>query len=571
MKKTKRQPEAKPEVKAVPQPGIAWLPGGVWWPWAAGIAGLIVVFQIYAPALNAAFVLDDRYLPYFSAHTSDRFSDWVGLVRPLLMASYWINYAIAGGSEPFGFHVTNVLIHFMTAVMAGLIVAKLVEWAGVTGRMRAALGVISCALFLVHPLQVEAVAYTSGRSDALSTLFYYAAFTVFLYRRKESIGLLEAFGVLVLFGAAIGSKENTLTLPALLLLTDYFWGRGSLMKNRILYGLLAIAGAIGAKMVWNIIRNQQTAGFKTEGMTPVTFFFTECRVTWTYIRMFFLPFGQNVDPDVPISQTVIDHGAIVGLIALVGLMGAAWIYRKQFPLAAFGVFVFLLLSAPTSSFVPIKDVMSERRVYLPMIGLLLICCEVLRRLTYSRVVQIGAIALVVCSVLTYKRSEIWASPLTLWTDAVSKSPNKYRPQFQLGFAQFERAQCPAAVRSFEAASRLQAADNELLVDWALALDCAGRQAEAIDKLKQALQFGETAHIHTQIARVYMRQQQWQGALAELARAQQLDPNYDMTYLYRGNIYQISGDRQAAAREIQRALQLNPDNQVARQALAELAK
>jgi len=563
MKKAKRQQETKAAAVA-PAPRSF-----VWWPWAAAVAGLVTVFWIYGPALNAAFVFDDRYVPYFAAHIRDRFSDWVGLLRPVLMSSYWINYAMAGGSDPFTFHVTNVLIHFVTAVIAALIVAKLVEWAGVTGRNRAALAVVSGALFLVHPLQTEAVAYTAGRSDTLSTLFYYAAFAAFLYRRKESIGVLESLGVLVLFGAAIGSKENVLTLPALLLLTDYFWGRGSVVKNWILYAMLAVAGAIGANMVYGVIRNQTTAGFHTEGMTPATYFFTQCRVVCSYLRLFFLPLGQNADPDVPISQTLLDHGAIVGLIFLLALVIAAWIYRKRFPLAAFGIFTFLLLIAPVASFVPIKDVMFERRVYLPMIGLLLICCELLRRVSFTRMMQIGGAAVAICAVLTYQRSEVWASPLALWTDAASKSPNKYRTQFQLAFAQFENGQCPAATKTYEVASRLQPPDNELLVNWALALDCMGRQDEAIEKLQLALRFQNTAHVHTQIARVYMRKQDWQAALGELAIAEGLDPGYDMTYLYRGNIYQIAGDRAAAAREMQRALQLNPDNQIARDALAQL--
>src|SRR5690349_12384084 len=107
MKKTKRQQETKTAVTETPRRVF------VWWPWAAAIAGLIVVFQIYAPALNGRFVLDDRYLPYFSAHASTRFADWVGLLRPLLMLSYWIDYVIAGDADPFTFHVTNVAVHFL--------------------------------------------------------------------------------------------------------------------------------------------------------------------------------------------------------------------------------------------------------------------------------------------------------------------------------------------------------------------------------------------------------------------------------------------------------------------------
>ncbi len=562
MKKTKR--ETKP-VAAVEPRSIAWAP------WAAALAALMVLYEIYSPSINAPFVLDDRYLPYFSAHVSNRFSDWVGLLRPLLMLSYWIDYSIAGGSDPFVFHATNIAIHFLASAVVVFVMLKLLEWAGLERPQRIALAIICGAIFLVHPLQVEAVAYTSGRSDALSTLFYYAAFAAFLWRRNEAIGWVDAIAVLVLFGAAIASKENTLTLPALLLLTDYFWSRGSLSKNRNLYGLMAAAAAIGAKMVWGVIRNQQTAGFHTEGLTPAMFFFTECRVIWTYIRMFFLPFGQNVDPDIPLSQSIMDHGAIFGLIGLIALVAAAWIYRKRFPLASFGVFVFLLLISPTSSIVPIKDVMSERRVYLPMIGLLLICCEALRRTEWKQAAKIGAAVVLLFSILTYQRAAVWAGPLTLWSDAVAKSPNKYRAQFQLAYAQFERQQCAAAAATYEKASHLQTPDNELLTNWALALDCMGREDDAIAKLTQALQFGSTAHLHSEIARIHMRKKEWQQALAELATAQQLDPNYEMTYVYRASIYQMARDRQAALREIQHALQLNPNNPVAQQVMAGLGQ
>src|SRR5215475_4699920 len=128
MKKAKHPQEIKSVAAAEPR-------SFVWWPWAAAAAALILVYQIYSPALNGPFVLDDRYLPYFSAHPSDRFGDWVGLLRPLLMISYWTNFTMAG-YEPFVYHATNVLIHFLSSVMVVLLIARLVEWAGVADRLR---------------------------------------------------------------------------------------------------------------------------------------------------------------------------------------------------------------------------------------------------------------------------------------------------------------------------------------------------------------------------------------------------------------------------------------------------
>lgn len=489
----------------------------------------------------------------------------------MLMLSFWLDYRIAHGNDPGRYHQTSLFLHFLTSVLTALIVAKLAEWAGVTGKMRGALAVFSGALFLLHPLQTEAVAYVSERGEALSVMFYYAAFAVFLYKRDESITLLRSLAIVLLFGAALASKEHTLTLPALLLFTDYFWGRGGLRKNIALYGLFAIAGAAGASVVLRVVRDSNTAGFHLRDLTPAMFFFTQCRVLWSYIRLFFLPFGQNIDPDVAVSHTILDHGAILGLLALVVLVAAAWIYRKQFPLASFGVFVFLLLIAPTSSFVPLQDVMAERRAYLPLIGLLLVCCEFLRRIQFRQVVWAGSAAIAICCVFTFKRAEAWSTPLALWQDSVEKSPEKYRPRFQLAYAQFEQQRCAESAKSYETASHLAQIQPDLLVDWGLSLDCAGQWQEAIEKMDRALEFRNTAHIHTQIAAVYAKHQHVPEALQQLSEAQKLDPNFDVTYLYRGNIYQMAGDRASAVREYQHALALNPQNQPARVALEQISR
>jgi tetratricopeptide (TPR) repeat protein len=366
------------------------------------------------------------------------------------------------------------------------------------------------------------------------------------------------------------TKEHTLTLPVLLVLTDYFWSRGGLRKNGILYGLLALAGAGGARVVWRALQGN-TAGFGMADLTPTTYFFTQCRVVWTYIRMFALPYGQNADPDVPLSQGLFDHGAIFGLAALVAVLAAAWIYRKRWPLASFGVLVFLLLLAPTSSIVPIRDVLAERRLYLPFLGLALVCLECLRRVRAREAAWACAAVLALSAVLTYQRAQVWASPLALWEDTVAKSPRKFRPRFQLAFALYEENRCPEAVQSYETTSRLGPADDQLLIDWALALDCSGRANEAIGKLRQAAAWGNGAHAHALMGMVYGKQGRAQEALDELAAAEQLDPNFAMTYVYRGNVYATLGDRAAAAREYQHALALNPGNPAARDALLRLSR
>jgi tetratricopeptide (TPR) repeat protein len=572
MKKTKRSPEPKRETRSVieTKPAAKWWLR--WWVWVTVLAGLLVVFEAYGPALNGGFVLDDRFLPYYAPVISNQISGWVGTNRPLLMLSFWLDHLRSGSGEPVlsVFHSTNILIHFLTSVFVALIAAKLLEWAGVAARMRTVLAIFAGALFLLHPVQTESVAYVASRSENLSILFFFAAYAIFLYRQGESITLLRAVAVLALFGAAAATKQHTLVLPALLLLTDYFWGRGGILKNRILYGLLAIGGAIGGVALLQILRTTTSAGFRVEGFTPFSYFFTQCRVIWIYIRLFFLPYGQNIDPDIPVSHTLFEHGAIFGLLGLIALVAAAWMFRRRYPLGSFGIFMFLLLLAPTSSFVPILDVLAEHRLYLPFPGLALVCLEIMRRMKLAQAASLGVAVLAACTFLTYQRSEVWESPLSLWEDSVSKSPNKYRPRFQVAFAKFDIGHCVESLPDYEKAAQVGPVDDQLLIDWALALDCAGNWPAAVDKLKQAALFHNTAHLHSQIGMVNAKHGQTQEALQALAEAEKIDPKYDMTYVYRGNIYEQAGDRAAAAREYERAVKLNAGNQPARDGLARVS-
>jgi len=565
MKKSKRQQRAEVAAPTIRQRQTQG------WLWLAAVAGLFAVFYVYSPALSGAFVLDDRYLPFLSPNIQGvPLSSWIVSNRPLLMFSYWLNYQWSG-TDTGSYHVVNVLLHFCGSVVLAFIAARLLEMAGVKGRTRAVLSIFAGGLFLLHPLQTESVAYVASRSEALSVLLYYSAFAVFLYRSGDPVTPLRILAILALSAAALATKEHTLTLPLLLLLTDLFWNPGGVRRNRLLYGIMAALGAVGGVIVWRVVHASPTTGFRLGEITPVTYFLTQGRVIWTYVRLFFLPFGQNLDPDIQLSHGLLDYGGVLGLLALGGLAAGAWIYRKRWPLASYGVFVFLLLLAPTSSAIPILDVFAERRLYLPFLGLILVCLEFMRRLDVSRATWVGVAVLAVCSVLTYHRSQVWASPLTLWQDAASKSPQKLRPRFQLAYAYYEEGNCALAADNYETASHLAPPKVDLLVDWGLALNCAGQAQPALEKLQQASTMERSAHVEAEIGMLYAKQAKWQESLTALAEAEKIDPRFEMTYVYRGNVYEVAGDLAAALSEYKKALAINPTNSVARDAVTRASK
>ena len=562
MKKSKRLAKTSSEIPAQ-ETAQSW----TWWPWVAALAAFIVVLEIYGPALHGPFVLDDRTLPFMTPGMEGKpLSGWISFVRPLLIYTFWLNYQ-SGGIDPFGYHLVNVFLHFLTSVVVALIAARLLTWANVEGRKREVLAVLAGAIFILHPAQTESVAYVASRSETLSVLFFYSGLAVFLYRGEESMTWLRAVAAIALFGAAVMTKEHTAVFPVIVVLADYFWNRGGVRKNAFFYSLVAIGGLAGAFLVVRVLQGAVTAGLRTPGLTPVTYFFTECRVVWQYVLLFFVPVGQNVDPDVAISHTLFEHGAIFGLLAMAAVIVAAWIFRKRWPLASFGAILFVILVAPTSSFVPILDPEAERRMYLPFLGLILIALELLRHLKLQPMIGVGAAICVLLSVLSYNRNEVWGDPVALWSDAAAKSPQKMRPRFQLAYAYYEMGRCQEAANNYEAASKLAPPRVDLLMDWGLSLDCAGREKEALDVLKQATAYENTAHVHATIGMVYAKSGQKDDALKELALAEQYDPNFEMTYVYRGGVYELGGNKATAIREYQHALSINPSNSAAREAMA----
>jgi hypothetical protein len=570
--KTKQSKRMAPVVVAAEPRKDSWF-----WIYAASlVVALLAAFEVYWPAIHGPFLLDDTHLTYMLPNAADiPLMDWVQQMRPLLMFTFWMNYQQSGAQETFGYHAVNVLLHFFNAIFTFLAIRKVLSWGGVEEWRARILSFFAAGLFLLHPVQTESVSYIASRSETLSVFFVLAALVVFLYRRGATLSIPRTLTLLALFVGAALSKEHTAVLPALFVLTDYYWNfefsPSVIWRNWKLYVPIAAGALLAVVFILRILRGNQTAGFQMEGLTWVQYFFTECRIIWDYIRLFVVPIGQNLDPDIDISRTVVSHGAIIGLAGLLAVSVLAWIYRRRFPIASYGWFVFLILLAPTSSFVPLRDPMAERRLYLPFIGLLFITVEFLRRWKASRNVLAGTLALVLVveGAITYQRNLLWGSAIDIWKDTVSKSPQKLRPRFQLAFAYFQAASCNNSVDEFQKAAALEPPKFDLLLDWALAYDCAGDSRQAIAKLQQAAAQHPNAHVYSQIGMEYGKTGKYPEALDALAAAQRLDPGFAMTYYYLGNIHAIQGNQPQAVQDYQRVLTLDPGNAPAREALAHM--
>jgi tetratricopeptide (TPR) repeat protein len=536
------------------------------------VLAAIAVLWAYAPSMDGPFLFDDNFLPFAVSNIAVQpLTAFLHGQRPLLMASYWLSARLSP-NDTWWYHFPNVLIHCVTAVLVFFIVRRLLVWANLGESRRGLLAGFAAALFLLHPAQTEAVSYVAGRSDALSVMLAFAAFTVFLYRKEDAASWKTAAAVILLFGAALLAKEDTIALPALLLLTDFWWGSGSrwqsIRRNWKIYLPLMVASLAGVAFFWNLITHASTAGFGMKDFTWYQYLFTEWRAIFVYLGIFLWPANLTLDWDFPISHTMFEHGAIVWLILLLALIAAAWTLRRRFPLATYGFLVFLILLSPTSSILPIRDPVAERRLYFAMLGLLLIVVDVLARVKIERQVltAAGAGIVLAAAFATHARAAVWSDELAIWEDTARKSPDAWRPHFQLGFAYYKAQRYTDALQEFQKTAALHPADADLLLDWGLAYDSLNQLQPALEKLHESAALKPTAHAYSQIGMVYGKLELWPDALTALAKAQQLDPSFPDTYVYLGVVHTKTNQYMAAIDDFKHALQIDPNNTRAQQFL-----
>lgn len=464
---------------------------GTWAVSGAILAAVVLAFFLYSPAINAPFLFDDISLPFYQpSFPHDSFSAWLSGVRPLLMLSYWGNFQVSG-TNPGTYHAFNILLHAVNSTLVFVLFLRVLLLLGIE-RERSfwCAGIASC-IYLVHPIQTEAVAYIAGRSELVCGFFVLAALTVFTRDRTGDITWARAGAVLLLYCCAILSKEHAVVLPAIFLAVDLVLRRLSLSEalrsGARLYGPIAAIGIAAIAGVAALLARSSTAGFNVPGMQWYEYLFTQFRVWILYLRLVVLPIPQNADYDIPLSHYLGEHGSALALLVLLAIGYLAWQMRSRFPLAFAGALIFAVLLAPTSSVVPIQDLAAERRLYLPLIGLLLVLMEALSRVKWgTSAVAATATYLLLCSALTFDRSKVWASDIALWSDTVAQSPEKARGYTHLTYAYVRNHRCEEAAETAHRVPTSVRDAPEFLNILGHAYACNQRMPEAIDAFERAV-------------------------------------------------------------------------------------
>ena len=367
----------------------------------------------YLPSLAGVFQFDDYnvIVHYPTVHSWGALLERAGDgVRPLLKASYTLNWTLGGG-----FHLLNIAFHATNAALLFFIGDTLFK------DRRAAL--IAALLFALHPAATEAVTYVSGRSSSLMTLFYLGALLAYLRGAHWLISSL-------LFLCALATRETAVTLPAALLLCELCGAEGFSFKRTIQrqWPHWSLLSAFAALVLANPRYFDLVAyGFGERSLLD-NLLTQVGGVSYLILRLITLH-GYNIDPALP-TLTEWTAALVFQLFLLISLFlfGLANLSRR--PWIAFGVLWFFLQLAPTNSIVPRLDVANDRQLYLASWGLFLALAIQLRNL--PNVAFAGV--LILFAATSIARQLDYRSEIALWESSVALSPWNARGHNNLGYA-----------------------------------------------------------------------------------------------------------------------------------------
>jgi len=507
---------------------------------SAGAMFLVAVTSLtYIPAIRAGFIWDDD--DYVTKNQTLRSLEGLGRIwlapgavpqyYPLVHTTFWAEYHL-WGLDPVGYHVVNVFVHALGAVLLWRLLRRL----GVPGAYLAA------AIFALHPVHVESVAWITERKNVLSMVFYLLAFGAYLrFSPVEGESGPRRWGwcagALALFLGALLSKTVTASLPAAALLVVW-WKRGRITWRDVwpLIPFFVIGAGLGLVTAW-----METHHVGAEGAEWDLSWLERClvagRAVWFYAGKLLWP--ANLIFIYPRWQ--IDAGAgwqYLYPAALAAVLAALAILRKRIgraPIAAALFFVGTL--APALGFVNVYpfrySFVADHFQYHASVGLIALAAGVAataaQRLgTWARRGGYAAAGgvLLALGALTWQQCYIYKNLETLWTETLARNPQCWMAHNNLGLVRYDQARITDAVAQLAKAVALKPDDPDYRMNLGCLLDAQGRSAEARVQFTEAIRIEPTlADAHNMLGTTLFKEGRTAEALVHFEEAVRLRPAY----------------------------------------------
>ena len=535
---------------------------------------VIATFAAYLPAWNGTPIWDD------DAHlTRPELRSLEGLTRiwvepgatqqyyPLTHSLFWVEHQL-WGDWPAGYHWLNIVLHCASAWLLVRILQRLeIPGAWLAG-----------AIFALHPIQAESVAWISELKNMLSGVFYFGSMLACLKfdRTRNRASYIAA---LILFLLGLLSKSVIATLPGAILVI-FWWKRGELSWKKDLLPLIpffllgtaaglmtacleqSLIGAKGSEYHYSIVERILIAG----------------RVIWFYLGKLFWPLDLTfIYPRWQVSQNIwwqyFFPASVLVLLAVLGWLS----HRSRAPLAGLLFFVGTLF--PVLGFMNIfpfrYSLVADHFQYLASVGMITLVaagitlCFERRLLPHWPIGYFLPGALLAClTVLTWRQSTMYSDIETLWRTTIEKNPRAWMAHNNLGALLLKRGKVDEAMVHFQYTLKIKSNEVGAEANLGNALLQKGRLDEAIAHYSTALQMRpDDAEVEYNLGNALLRKGQLQEAIAHYQKALELNPAYADAHNNLGILFFQQGKLDQAIAHYQKALELNPEDVQARANLA----
>jgi tetratricopeptide (TPR) repeat protein len=458
------------------------------------------------------------------AFTAVHFNNW----HPLTTLSHMLDCQLYG-LHAGGHHLTSVLLHASVAILLFLVLLR------ITGDLWPSAFV--AAVFAIHPLRAESVAWVAERKDVLSGLFFMVTLWAYAGYARRPFSLGRYLTVVLSFALGLMAKPMLVTLPFVLLLLDY-WPLGRIglpaagISRRVVVEKLPLLALTAASCVATVIA--QSTGVIAIAVDPLPSRVANALVSYmAYIRDLFYPMGLAVLYPYPEGGLPIWKVAASSL-AMAGISTAAVVWRRRFPYLFVGWFWYLGMLVPVIGLVRVGlHSMADRYTYLPQIGLCIAVTWGVAQLAVTwryrlRVYgMVSALAVLVLMGFAWRQTSYWRNSETLWTHTLACTARNFLPHNNLGLALAERGRVDEAIAHFQQAVEIKPDYANAHQNLGVALVGQGQFDAAIVHFRKALElkpdFPDITHNNLGIA--LARRGQFDEAIAHFRKALELRPDY----------------------------------------------
>ena len=477
----------------------------------------------------------------------------------------------------FGYHLFNIAVHLGSAILVWWLTLltfstpamkeqKITQHANL-------IALFAGLVFVSHPIQTEAVTYIWQRASSMAAFFYLASLCLYVKSRllqvnKSSSGLSTFYYIGSLLTAIIAmfTKENAIILPLMILFYEFsfFKPKKNLNWKHLIPFLLTLFIIPLTMLLTKSNRFQEIQDIikGPGGVSPTHYLLTQFRVIVTYIRLVFLPLNLNLDYDYPIFKNIFEIPVFTSFLFLTGILFCAKRLFLKYRLISFSIFWFFLTLLPESSFLPQKDVIFEHRLYLPLVGYSMFLVSGMYYLFGKKNVKTMAMILIMIitcySVLTYQRNKVWKDNITLWNDAVGKSPHKARPYNNRGLGYYKLGNFTQALLDFNKAIGIDPNAVDAYSNRGIIYHKQGNFPQALSDFNRAIGINPNyADAYYDRGICYKKQSNFTQALSDFNKAIEINPGYAEAYYNRGSVYAKQGNLTQAMSDYNKAIELNP--------------